>query len=208
MVVAIAMNWSDACERNKGPILRILTDAFARTRSVLEIGSGTGQHAVYFAANLPHLTWQPSDQGAYLPGLHERIRMEGPPNLRPVIELDVRKEPWSVGRFEAIFTANTLHIMSWSAVKDLFRGVGATLEAPGLLCIYGPFRYGGAYTSPSNAEFDLYLKQRYPDGGIRDFEAVDALAREQGLVPVADHAMPANNQTLLWRKPPTPLINK
>jgi len=196
----VAYSISEACERNKGPILRILEDAFAHSREVLEIGSGTGQHAVHFAAHLPHLAWQPTDRGDYLPGLRERIAREGTPNLRPPTELDVREAPWRVGRFDAVFTANTLHIMGWTAVEDLFRGIGAHLDAPGTVCIYGPFRYGGRYTSQSNAEFDEYLRGTYPDGGIRDFEQVCALAQEQGLELVADHPMPANNQLIVWRK--------
>jgi SAM-dependent methyltransferase len=191
---------SAACERNKGPILGVLREAFAHSRIVLEIGSGTGQHAVHFAANLPHLIWQPSDTGEYLPVLGERIEHEAPPNLRAAIELDVRRRPWPVDPVDALFSANSLHIMGWDVVQDFFRGAGAVLATPGVLCIYGPFRYGGQYTSASNAEFDRYLRQRDAESAIRDFEAVDALAREQGLELVADHAMPAHNRTLVWRK--------
>jgi SAM-dependent methyltransferase len=197
----VAYSISEACERNKGPILRILTGAFARCRSVLEIGSGTGQHAVHFATHLPHLRWQPSDRDDYLPGLRERIAHEGPPNLQPPIELDVRNLPWPVGRVDAIFTANTLHIMDWAAVEDLFRGVGAALDARGVFCVYGPFRYGGHYTSASNAAFDEYLRLRDPLSGIRNFEDVNNLSSEQGLRLLEDHAMPANNQLLVWHKP-------
>jgi SAM-dependent methyltransferase len=192
---------SEACERNKGPILQILAEALARSRVVLEIGSGTGQHAVHFAAHLPHLTWQPSDRSEYLPGLRERIAHEGPANLRSPVELDVRELPWQVETVDAVFTANTLHIMEWAAVEDLFRGVGAVLTAPGLLCVYGPFRYGGSYTSASNAEFDGYLKARDPQSGIRNFEDVNILSSRQGLRLLADHPMPANNQLLIWHKP-------
>jgi cyclopropane fatty-acyl-phospholipid synthase-like methyltransferase len=192
---------SDACERNKDPILAILASAFAHSRRVLEIGSGTGQHAVHFAAHLPHLTWQSSDTGAYLPGLRERIAHEGTPNLLPPLELDVRDLPWQVEPVDAIFTANTLHIMGWAAVKDLFRGVGAIAAAPAVLCIYGPFRYGGQYTSASNAQFDRYLQARDPESGIRNFEDVNILSSEQGLHLLADHPMPANNQLLIWHKP-------
>jgi len=191
---------SEACERNKEPILRILTNALARSRVVLEIGSGTGQHAVHFATHLPHLTWQPSDREEYLPGLRERIAHDGPSNLRPAIELDVHNLPWPVGPVDAIFTANTLHIMEWAAVEDLFRGVGSILGAPGVLCVYGPFRYAGRYTSASNAEFDKFLPARDPQSGIRNFEDVNILAGEQGLYLLGDHVMPANNQLLVWKK--------
>jgi SAM-dependent methyltransferase len=191
---------SDACERNKGPILAVLSGALASGRRVLEIGSGTGQHAVYFAHRLPHLEWQPSERPGELASLAERIRLEGPPNLLPAVGLDVRTQPWPVGGVDAVFSANTLHIMPWEAVEYFFRGVGAVLRRPGVLCVYGPFRYGGEYTSPSNADFDRYLHLRDPASGIRDFEAVAALATAQGLSLEADHAMPANNRTLVWRR--------
>lgn len=190
---------SEASERNKGPILAILADALAHSRKILEIGSGTGQHAVHFAAHLPHLLWQPSDTGTYLTGLQERLASEGTPNLLPALEIDVRNQPWPVESVDAIFTANTLHIMGWAAVQDFFRGVGAA--APALLCIYGPFRYRGNYTSASNADFDRYLQARDPESGIRDFEAVNSLSSEQGLRLLADHAMPANNQLIIWQNP-------
>ena len=201
---------SEACERNKEPIRRILAESFAHSRKVLEIGSGTGQHAVHFAAHFPHLVWQPSDTDEYLTGLRERIGTErdravseGIPsggNLLAPLRLDVRALPWEIGPVDALFTANTLHIMSWPTVRDLFRGLGAVLEAPSVLCIYGPFRYDGQYTSASNAEFDRFLQARDPASGIRNFEDVNSLASEQGFTLSADHAMPANNQLLIWRK--------
>jgi SAM-dependent methyltransferase len=196
---------SDACERNKGPILEVLREAFAPARRVLEIGSGTGQHAVWFARHLPHLDWQPTERPEELPGLRARIAAEGPPNLREPLELDVRLRPWPVGAADAVFSANTLHIMAWEAVADFMAGVGTVLAAPGAtLAVYGPFRYDGDYTSASNATFDEWLRRRDPASGIRDFEAVDALARDAGLDLVADHDMPANNQLLVWRRLPAP----
>jgi cyclopropane fatty-acyl-phospholipid synthase-like methyltransferase len=191
---------SEACERNKGPILAVLSGALAASHSVLEIGSGTGQHAVHFARHLPHLAWQPTELGEQLAPLAERIRLEGSPNLRAPLELDVRAQPWRVAPADAVFSANTLHIMAWEAVEDFFRGVGTVLSAPGVLCLYGPFRYRGGYTSPSNAEFDRLLRHRDAASGLRDFEALERLARAQGLELAADHAMPANNQTLVWRR--------
>lgn len=191
---------SEACERNKGPILAVLTQALATERTVLEIGSGTGQHAVYFARHLPHLSWQPSERAGELAPLAERLRLEAPPNLRPAVELDVSLQPWPVEGVDAVFSANTLHIMAWDAVEHFFRGVGAVLRTPGVLCIYGPFRYGGEYTSASNADFDRYLRLRDPASGVRDFEALTELASAQGLALAADHAMPANNRTLVWRR--------
>jgi cyclopropane fatty-acyl-phospholipid synthase-like methyltransferase len=192
---------AEACERNKAPILEVLRTEFAASRSVLEIGSGTGQHAVHFATHLPQLSWQPSEIAALLPGLAERVRLEGSPNLRPPIALDVRAAPWPYRGADAIFTANTLHIIGWDAVEDFFRGVGAALGAGGVLCVYGPFNYQGRYTSASNAQFDAWLKARDPHSAIRDFEALNALAAAQELVLTADHAMPANNRTLVWRRP-------
>lgn len=198
---------SEACERNKGPILEILRLAFAASRRVLEIGSGTGQHAIHFSSHLPHLTWQPSDRGEYLPLLRRRLELERPANLQEPVEIDACAQPWSVGHVDAVFTANTLHIMDWAAVQELFRGVGSVIGGapssdpahPAVLCVYGPFRYGGRYTSASNAAFDRFLQDRDPRSGIREFEAVDALARSQGLHLQADHAMPANNQLLVWQ---------
>ena len=194
--------FSEACERNKGPILEVLSSALASSRSVLEIGSGTGQHAVHFAAALPHLSWQPSELPGELAPLAERIRREGAPNLLAPIALNVREHPWAVEAVDAVFSANTLHIIPWSAVRDFFRGVGEVLGRSGLLCVYGPFRYRGEYTSDSNAEFDRWLKARDPASGIRDFEALDELARAAALVLAADHAMPANNRTLVWQRLP------
>jgi cyclopropane fatty-acyl-phospholipid synthase-like methyltransferase len=191
---------SEAADRNKAPILAKLTKEFAHARHILEIGSGTGQHALYFAAHLPHLSWQPTDTGEYLPVLRERVRLEGGANLRAAIELDVRADPWPVEAVDGIFSANTLHIMSWSSVQEFFRGVASVLGNPGVLCVYGPFRYGGRYTSESNAVFDDYLRNRDPESGIRDFEALQGVARQRGLELAADHAMPANNQLLVWKR--------
>ncbi len=191
--------FSEACERNKDPILRILVGAFRDCRHVLEIGSGTGQHAVYFARHLPHLIWQPTDLPENLPDLTERIEREGSSNLKLPIALDVRSHPWPSEPVDGVFSANTFHIIDWDAVEHFFRGVGQVLNTDGLLCMYGPFRYGGRYTSASNAAFDRYLKSCDPESGIRDFEAVNELAEAQGLRLTADHTMPANNQTLVWR---------
>ncbi len=191
---------AEACERNKAPILEVLRTEFATNAAVLEIGSGTGQHAVHFAAHLPQLTWQPSEVAALLPALAERVRHEGSPNLRPPILLDVRSTPWVHAKVDAIFSANTLHIMGWDAVEDFFRGVGGLLGPAGVLCVYGPFNYQGRYTSPSDAQFDAWLKARDPHSALRDFEALNALANAEGLLLAADHAMPANNRTLVWRR--------
>jgi cyclopropane fatty-acyl-phospholipid synthase-like methyltransferase len=193
---------SEACERNKEPILKVLRSELAGCRSVLEIGSGTGQHALYFSAALPGLTWQPSELPQHLAELRERVRAHGGANLQAPLALDVREDPWPLAPVDALFSANTLHIMDWPAVMAFFRGAGALLHGPKLLCVYGPFRFGGQHTSDSNAQFDRFLKARDAHSGIRDFEAVDALARAQGLLLHADHRMPANNRTLVWRRAP------
>jgi SAM-dependent methyltransferase len=195
---------SEACERNKGPILAVLREELADSTRVLEVGSGTGQHAVHFAAGLPRLLWQPSELAENLPPLAERIRLQGGANLRAPLALDVRDEPWPVAAVDAVFSANTLHIMAWSAVREFFRGVGAVLVPSGVLCVYGPFRFGGRHTSDSNAAFDHYLRERDPESGVRDFEALDAEAQAHGLRSAADHAMPANNRTLVWRRAAAP----
>jgi cyclopropane fatty-acyl-phospholipid synthase-like methyltransferase len=196
----IVLVLSEACERNKDPILSNLREHFAAISYVLEIGSGTGQHAVYFGEQLPHLVWQISDVAENLAGISQRLEQDGPANVITPIALNVEDDPWPVDSAEAIFSANSLHIMSWEQVEHFFRGVGAVLHSGGPLCVYGPFRYGTLYTSDSNAAFDRHLKARDPFSGIRDFEAVDRLAKAQGLRLDADHAMPANNQMLVWRR--------
>ncbi|HEX3913740.1 MAG TPA: DUF938 domain-containing protein [Steroidobacteraceae bacterium] len=188
--------FSDACERNKAPILRVLQSAFADCTQVLEIGSGTGQHAVHFAAQLRHLVWHPTEQLAYLPDLAARIKLEGPPNLRPPTLLDVKQSVWPLRSVDAAYTANTLHIMGWAEVLAMFRGLDGVLSSRGILCIYGPFRYGGSYTSASNGEFDRMLKERDPLSGLRDIDEVSAAAGLHSLKLRADHDLPANNRLL------------
>lgn len=195
---------SEACERNKGPILGYLRTALAGARSVLEVGSGTGQHAVHFASALPHLAWQPTDVGANLDMLRARFAAEAPANVLAPVALDVHALPWPVGAVDAVFTANTLHIVDADGVEAFFRGVGQVLRAGGTLCVYGPFRYRGGFTTPSNAAFDADLRARDAGSGIRDFERVAALAGAQGLALVADHSMPANNQLLHFRRAAAP----
>lgn len=191
---------SEACERNKAPILEVLRGAFAACTQVLEIGSGTGQHAVHFAAQLPHLTWHPTEQLAYLPDLTARTKLQGTANLRPPTVLDVKQSRWPLRAVDAIFTANTLHIMSLTEVTLMFHGFDAVLRAGGVLCIYGPFRYGGRYTSKSNEEFDRMLQERDPKSGMRDIQDVIGLGQERGLQLRADHDLPANNRLLEFVK--------
>jgi cyclopropane fatty-acyl-phospholipid synthase-like methyltransferase len=192
--------FSEACERNKAPILDVLAISFAGRMQVLEIGSGTGQHAVHFATHLPHLIWHPTEQLAYLAELDARVKLEGPRNLRAPTVLDVNQTIWPLRSVDAIFTANTLHIMSWPEVAAMFRGLDAVLPATGILCVYGPFRYEGRYTSASNQDFDRMLQERDPKSGLRDIRAVTALAEPYGLRLRADHDLPANNRLLEFIK--------
>jgi cyclopropane fatty-acyl-phospholipid synthase-like methyltransferase len=191
---------SEACERNKEPILGVLREVLAQSRRVLEIGSGTGQHAVYFARHLPHVQWQTSDLPAHHPGITAWLQEEGPVNALPPLALDVDAPQWPVQDVDAVFSANTVHIIAWPQVERLFAGVGRVLVAHGLLCLYGPFNYNGAFTSDSNAKFDVWLKERDPRSGIRDFADLDRLAAAQGLDLAQDVPMPSNNRILVWRK--------
>lgn len=189
-----------SCERNQGPILEVLRKHFSDVKHVLEIGSGTGQHAVHFGAAMPWLTWQTADLAENLPGIRLWLEDAKLPNLPPSLELDVAAGPWPDESYDAVFTANTLHIMGWPEVQKFFEGLDRVLAEDGLLVVYGPFNYGGKFTSASNAQFDVWLKERSPVSGIRDFEAVDALASGINLTLLADYEMPANNRTLVWRR--------
>ena len=191
--------YAPACDRNRDPILGILQKYLVDRRHVLEIGSGTGQHAVYFASALPHLVWQTSDVADNLPGIRLWLDESNLANLPPPITLDING-PWSSGAYDAIFSANTLHIMSWTEVQKLFAALPSVMTANTRVIVYGPFNYAGCYTSPSNEAFDRSLKQRNPQMGIRDFEQVDALAATVGLQLVEDCAMPANNRMLIWER--------
>lgn len=193
---------SEACERNKKPILFRLATHFAHTRHVLEIASGTGQHAVYFAARLAHLRWQPTDIAENLSGIAARLRIEGTENVMAPLELDVADAVWPIESTDAVFSANSLHIMSWTHVRQFYGGVGRVLEANGVLCVYGPFKYDGEHTSESNVAFDAWLRRRDPLSGIRDFTELDRLAVAQRLEFVVDHEMPANNRLLVWKREP------
>jgi SAM-dependent methyltransferase len=196
------MPFSEACERNKGPILEVLRSVFADRSHVLEIGSGTGQHAVHFAAHLEHLIWHPTERLSALPELAARIQAEGRRNLRQPTVLDVRQSVWPLRTVDAVFTANTLHILSWPEVSAMFNGIGGTLTPGGVVCIYGPFRYAGRYTSPSNLEFDRVLQERDPDSGIREIHDLNALASGFGLRLDADHDLPAHNRLLVFMREP------
>lgn len=187
-----------SCEKNREPILEVLREHFADRRHVLEIGSGTGQHAIFFAEHLPHLRWQTSDRAENLPGITAWLQEAALPNTVLPLELDVTAA-WPERRHDAVFSANTLHIMPWSAVECLFARLPDVLAANARLVIYGPFNYGGQFTSDSNAAFDRWLKEKAPHQGIRDFERVHALAQAAGLELLEDRAMPSNNRCLVWQ---------
>jgi cyclopropane fatty-acyl-phospholipid synthase-like methyltransferase len=191
--------YSEACERNQQPILDVLTHEFAASSRVLEIGSGTGQHAVFFGRHLPHLSWQTSDLPEHHAGIRAWIRDAGLANVSLPITLNVT-EPWPAISFDSAFSANTAHIMSWPAVVDMFTQLGARLPPGGRFALYGPFNENGRYTSESNASFDQWLKARDAGSGIRDAGDLKALAQMQGLEFRADHSMPANNRILVWEK--------
>ena len=198
-----------ACERNRDPILAVLRQYFGDRRHVLEIGSGTGQHAVHFAAAMPWLRWQASDHPDHLAGIAQWLDEAGLANTPPPIALQARVDPPAglqpapplpEGGYDAVFSANTLHIMGWPQVQALFAGLPAVTSARALLAIYGPFNHHGRYDSDSNRQFDDWLRARDPVSAIRDAEQVDALAARAGFGLIADIAMPANNRCLLWRR--------
>ena len=192
--------YSESCERNQAPILAQLQPLFATRRHVLEIASGTGQHAVYFGRALPHLTWQTSDLPANHAGICAWLAEAQLANVLPPLALDVNDTVWPVTAVDAVFNANAVHIMSWQSVQRMFEGIARVLQPGGVVCLYGPFNYGGSYTSESNANFDAWLKVRDALSGIRDFEAVNALAAAQGWDLLQDVAMPSNNRLLAWRR--------
>jgi len=196
----IGKPYSQACENNKDPILNVIREVFSKPVTVWEIGSGTGQHACHFARHLPHLEWQPTDKGENLPAIDLWREEAQLVNLKTPLILDVTDDTWPCEAIDALFTANTLHIMSWQEVEIFFARLALYLNPNALLCIYGPFNYHGAYTSDSNARFDDWLKIRDPLSGIRDFEAVADLAAECGIELLKDVAMPANNRLLIMQK--------
>ena len=192
--------YSQACENNKGPILDKLRPYLATAKQVLEVGSGTGQHAVYFAEHLPHLQWQTSDIMAHHQGINAWIDDHPSVNLQRPITFDLRSPIEVAQRYDAVFTANTLHIIAWELVEVLFGLVGDILKKNGKFCIYGPFKYSGEFTSVSNEQFDISLRQRDQNSGIRDIEALLDLAKAVGLALQADYDLPANNQLLIFSK--------
>ncbi len=194
--------FSSAAARNRAPISEALQALLNGDESVLEIGSGSGQHAIHFCQVLPRLRWQPSEITPQLRLLQANLEAHASDNIHPPVLLDLQAPQWSteLSTVDVVYSANTLHIVSWAEVVSLFKGVRQLLNPAGRLILYGPFRYNNGYTSDGNAQFDRWLKDRSAVSGIRDFEQVNALALGAGLTLETDMSMPANNQLLVWQK--------
>ena len=192
--------FSPSCERNKEPILAVLREILPAAGQVLEIGSGSGQHAVHFAHALPQVQWQPSDVAENLPSIRAWREESGLANLHEPLMLDLFSSDWPVASMQAVVCINTIHIVSWQAVKKLFVGSGKLLSSGGVMYVYGPYRYSHRPLEPSNEEFDRWLKARDRESGVRLFEEVNALAHQNGLILARDRAMPANNRSIWWIK--------
>jgi len=203
----INIPFSEACERNKEIILQTIKPYLNKVTTVLEVGSGTAQHAIHFAQTLTHLQWQTSDQLEYLEGINaalsnaEKMHTEFDNVIRP-FELNVNQAVWDKTgtQYQAVYTANTFHIMGEPDVRQFFAGLGAVTQTDSYLIVYGPFKYANKFTSESNDQFDQTLRSRGVGSAIRDFEWVNSLASEQGFELLNDHSMPANNQCLVWQR--------
>ena len=198
--MALKKTFSKACENNRQPILNRLIKIFSNTSDVLEIGSGTGQHAVFFSSNLPHLVWHASDLPCNHGTINAWIESSSASNVRSPLVFDANSTQWTTSLVDGLFTANTCHIITWSSLANFFGRLHTILAPGGIFVIYGPFKYGGKFTSQSNQEFDLILKNNHSHQGIRDFEALDELAAGAGLKLIEDYPMPANNQLLVWKR--------
>lgn len=193
--------WAPAAERNREPILDVLRDVLPACGTVLEIASGTGQHAAYFAAALRQLDWQPSDaEPAACASIAAWVAQAALPNLRAPLALDVGAWPWPLEAADAIVCINMIHISPWASTLALFDGAARVLGDAGVLYLYGPYRRDGAHTAPSNAQFDAQLRNRNPAWGVRDLEAVVAAGRAAGFDLEAVVPMPANNLSVVFRK--------
>lgn len=192
--------FAESSEQNKSPIFAAIKQYFDLVQSVLEIGSGTGQHAIFFAEQFPHISWTTSDQAEYHAGIQMWLNESSLPNTEGPLLLDVNQTDWPLKETEGVFSANTVHIMSWQSVENMFAGIGRVLKTGGVFCLYGPFNYNGKPSSESNARFDLWLKDRDPLSGVRDYEELQKLADKAGLRFVEDIEMPANNRVLVWTK--------
>ena len=189
-----------AAEQNREPILTVLTELFDRPGLVLELGSGSGQHAVHFAAHLGHLTWQPTDLPEQLPGIERWREIADLDNVRRPLALDLGDPDWPITACDEAFSANTAHVLPWRLVAAMLSGVAQRLRPGGRFCLYGPFRYGDRHTSESNASFDASLRQRDPNQGVRDALRLEEFGHEVGLELRDDRAMPVNNRLLVFRR--------
>ena len=192
--------FSQACENNRAPISQVLERTLVDCQSVLEIGSGTGQHAVWFSRAMPHLQWQTSDRVENHQGIKQWISDSSLENIHHPLELDVGAGPWPEGLFDAIFTANTAHIMALSEVELMFSGVSKLLISGGLFCLYGPMQYSGVISAESNRAFDAKLRAVKSTQGIRVFNDLNKLATRAGMELIEDNDLPANNQLIIWQK--------
>ncbi|GAA0397217.1 class I SAM-dependent methyltransferase [Cocleimonas flava] len=192
--------FSESCVQNQQVILDVLKPLLKDKKHLLEIGSGTGQHAVFLAGQMPHLIWQTSDQSIYHGGIKAWLDEAGLDNTRDPLSINVSADEWPEENYDVIFSANAVHIMSWENVVDYFNHACPLLESNGYFILYGPFNYEEKYTSESNANFDQWLKNNDPKSCIKDFEKLNKLAEENNMSIVDDIAMPANNRILVWQK--------
>lgn len=201
MTVHQAARTAPAAARNRDPILRVLRDCLPPSARVLEIASGTGEHAVWFAEALVKVSWQPTDMDPdALESITARRDLAGLPNLLPPLQLDASAEAWPVARADAIVAINMVHIAPWSATQGLIAGAARVLTADGLLFLYGPFSEGGLHAAASNKAFDADLRARNPSWGVRDLNEITALAVQRGLTKPERIPMPANNLSVIFRR--------
>lgn len=192
--------YAESCDQNREPILAVIRPLLQESQNVLEIGSGTGQHAIYFGAQLPQLRWYTSDRREYHSGIQAWLEDAALPNVLPPFELDVLRSSWPALAVDAIFSANTTHIMHWPEVEALFTGAGTLLPSGGRFLLYGPFSFSGQHSSDSNLQFDQRLRARDPMSGVRDFDDLNRIAAEAGLEFRHNYEMPVNNRILFWQK--------
>ncbi len=192
--------FSPASQRNCEPILGVLRHEFAASRRVLEIGAGCGYHVIRFAHTMPWLVWQPSDVAGQVETLAANLKAVDVSNVQPPLTIDMRDAQAASVRYDALYTANTAHIMSMDGVRGMFGFAGDALQCGGVIACYGPFRRNGAFNTASNAEFDRALRGRDPESGIRDLGALDEIAARESLLRLRVYAMPSNNLLVVWEK--------